>query len=123
MTHLPFFTEPCDPAALFLSVHRHFLILSTLVVCAHLSIYFTNSFFELTLAVCSSTFTSNAGRVPSCIAQGQASYLKSKLPEAGLAGLSGKTESHPNVSLSLRGNDGDFPSGTADKKASQVAQW
>lgn len=50
VTHLPFFTEPCDPAALFLSVHRRFLILSTLVVCARLSIYFTNSFFELTLA-------------------------------------------------------------------------
>ena len=45
VTHRAFFIELCDPADLFLTVHQHFLILSTLVVCAHLSIYFTNGFF------------------------------------------------------------------------------
>ena len=47
VTHRAFFTELCDPADLFLTVHQHFLILSTLAVCAHLSIYFTNGFFFL----------------------------------------------------------------------------
>ena len=50
VTHLPFFIEPCDPADLFLSVHQHFLILSTLIACVISAFISPTVFFELTLA-------------------------------------------------------------------------